>query len=128
MNRIQKSIIASWIVFAAIAFCLVKGWWFSGYLFPMLIAYVRRPYIDDWRKSREYAALKEGRSLAFMVSMLVPAGWFVFRVFSTPQLPDTIWWEMGPLCIPYGIFLIGYERWLYTSSSGLQTARHRSPI
>jgi hypothetical protein len=124
MNRIQKSIIATWVAFAAVTFCLIKGWWFAGYLFPSFLALVRWPYIDDSRKCREYAALKKGRSLAIMVSTLVPAGWFVFRLFSTPRLPDSIWWELVVLGIPYGISLVGYERWLYSSSTGLRTARH----
>ena len=126
MNRIQKSIIATWVVFAAIAYLLAKGWWISGILLPLILTLVRRPHIDDWKKTREFLALKKGRSVAFMVFSLAPMVWFVFRVVTMPELQSIDWVIFWLLYIPLGVSAVFYERWLYLGIDRLPTARFES--
>ena len=128
MNSTQKAIVATWLFIAAIAFFLVKGWWlphlYTPLVFPLLWQ-IRRP-IDDSLKTKEFVSLKKGLPLAYMVFSIIPMAWFVFRLFSTPNLPDTIWWEWAILSIPSGILMASYDCWLYSASNGLQTAGHHS--
>jgi hypothetical protein len=126
MNRTKKAILASWIIIALVTFCLVKGWVLAGFLLLLCFQAIRRPYIHDWQKTREFLALKKGRSVAFMVFALVPMVWLVFREVTMPELQSIDWEIFWVLSIPIGISTVVYERWLYLGSDRLPTARFGS--
>jgi hypothetical protein len=125
MNRKQKAIIASWALLIGAVVLVYIDWTRVAPYLLFLMLYVRGS-VDDKKAYREYFSGRKVMMMICIASMIVPATWFVYRVFSTPNIPDSLGREMTMLFIPFIVTMIIYDRWLYIRNGCLLSPRYNS--
>lgn len=124
MNRIQKAIILSWLILIGVVVCLYLEWRIVASIMLWVLLYVRGFNLNEKENCRKYFANRKGMMIACVVSMLTPAIWFAYRVFTAPNVfPEGIGKEMGVILIPAFIMMVIYDRWLYLDNNCVVSPR-----
>jgi hypothetical protein len=123
MNRTQKAIIANWGILTGGALCVFFR---LNHLFPyvvLLFLFVRVRFVDDEATLRAYFSNRNRMTIALLACSITPWVWFIYRLLSTPSLPDTIGRELLAFSIPLLLVMAVFDRWLYLRSMRIATSR-----
>jgi hypothetical protein len=116
MNQTQKAIVATWVILAGGAICIVCR--VSNFVPFVLLLYlfVRRRFVDEEAALRTFFSDRYRRTIALLACSILPWTWFIYRLLSTPSLPDSIGRELLALSIPLLVIMAFFDRWLYLRS------------
>ena len=59
-------------------------------------------------------------NIAVMVSSITPFAWYLYRVVSTPNIPDGIGVEILIISVPLLVTMLIFDRWLYLRNKGMK--------
>jgi hypothetical protein len=118
MNRTQIGIIASWAILTGVAVCVATKVTDYAPYGLLLFLFVRERFVDESLFIKEYFSDRHRITILLMVFSIAPFVWYLYRLFSAPNLPDTFRVEVILASIPLLIVMAIYDRWLY-----IRTAR-----
>lgn len=123
MNRIQKVVILSWMILIGVVICLYLEWRFAASMMLWVILFLRGSYLDEKENCRKYFSKRKGLMIVFMLSIIAPFSWFLYRMVSAFDIADMAWKEIGVLWIPFIIMMLIYDRWIYLNHDGRVSAQ-----
>ena len=113
MNRTQIAIIASWAILTGVAVCVVTKVTEYGPYGLLLFMFVRERFVDEKVFIKQYFTDRSRRTIALMAFSIAPFAWYLYRLFSAPNLPDTFGIEVILSSIPLLTVMAIYDRCLY---------------
>jgi hypothetical protein len=118
MNRTQIAIIASWVILVCLAICIISKVTHHVPYGLILFLFVREQFVDEKASMKQYFSERRKRTIALMISSISPFLWYLYRLFSAPDLPDTFGVEAILSSLPLLTLIAIYDRWLWLRSSG----------
>ena len=103
--------------------CLYLEWRFAASMMLWVWLFFRGFYLDERENCQKYFSNRKGLMIVFMLSIIAPFSWFLYRMVSDTDIVDMGWKEIGMLCIPLIIMMLIYDRWLYLNHDSRVSAQ-----
>lgn len=117
MNRTQIAIIACWAILTGITVCVVfEVSEYTPYAM-LLFLFIRERFVDEKAFIKQYFSDRNKRTIALMAFCIAPFAWYLYRLFSAPNLPDNFGIEVLFSSIPLLTMFAIYDRWLYVRTA-----------